>query len=166
MTDNEPVNDELKLPELQIEKLFYLEATLHKEMKIGDTGRGGHRVIYPIKGGFFKGKKINGIIMDFGADWYMGYADNLGVVDTRYLLKTDDEEYISVRTDGRLVLNAQQEAALDKGEFVDPKEYYFRQHLFFETSAEKYKWLNTVIAFAIIGIKQSGEICYNAFMVK
>ena len=43
---------------------------------------------------------------------------------------------------------------------------YYRQHLFFETGAEKYKWLNGITAFAVIGMKPTGEICYNAYMVK
>jgi hypothetical protein len=165
VNDKHYPEDEFKLPELKIEKLFYLEATLHQEIYTGDTGRGAHRIIYPIKGGFFKGENISGSVMNFGADWYLNCPDKLGVVDTRYLLKTDDGEYISVNTSGLLVMSTEQEALIDSGEFVDPKEYYFRQHLFFETGAEKYK-LNSIIAFAIIGIKPTGEICYNAYTVK
>jgi hypothetical protein len=56
--------------------------------------------------------------------------------------------------------------AIERGEYVDPALYYFRQHLFFETGAEKYQWLNGVVAFAVLACKPTGEICYNAYMVK
>ena len=35
---------------------------------------------------------------------------------------------------------------LNKGEAVDPSQYYFRVAPFFETGAEKYDWLNRIIA--------------------
>jgi hypothetical protein len=35
---------------------------------------------------------------------------------------------------------------VNKGEPVDASAYYFRTAVFFETAAEKYDWLNRVIA--------------------
>ncbi len=157
--------ERLVLPELSIERLFYLEAVLHPDIPVGDVGRGG-LIICPIKGGFFEGDKLRGEVMNFGADWNLLYHNHLDVVDTRYLLKTDDGAVISLSTNGRCVMTQQQAEASERGEFVDPADYYFRQHLFFETGSEKYGWLNSAIAFAVLGIKATGEICYNAYMVK
>lgn len=155
----------MSLPPVQIEKLFYLECTLHPDIVVGDVGR-GDLMICPIKGGYFEGEKLRGEILDFGADWNLMYRNNLDIIDTRYLLKTDDGAVISLTTNGRAIIDPELDASIERGEFVDPNLYYFRQHLFFETGAEKYKWLNGVIAFAILGIKSTGEICYNAYMVK
>ncbi len=155
----------MKIPELNIEKLFYLEAECAPPIEIGDVGK-ANLLIYPILGGYFEGEKLSGEIMNFGADWNYMDKDLVDVMDTRYLLKTDDGAFISISTNGRWLGTAEQDEAIGRGEFIDPSEYYFRQHLFFETGAEKYKWLNGIIAFAVMGIKETGEICYNAYMVK
>jgi hypothetical protein len=36
--------------------------------------------------------------------------------------------------------------ALDRGERVDPASYYFRMNPMFETSSQKYDWMNRIIA--------------------
>ena len=155
----------LQIPELKVEKLFYLEAVCDPIIPIGDVGTADLN-IYPIAGGYFEGEKLRGEIMPFGADWNYMDKDRIDVMDTRYLLKTDDGAYISIFTNGRYVNSLEQDQAIDRGEFIDPHKYYFRQHLFFQTGAEKYKWLNGTIAFAVMGIKETGEICYNAYMLK
>ena len=155
----------MKLPELNVEKLFYLEADCAPIIPIGDVGTADLN-IYPITGGYFKGERMKGDVVNFGADWNYMDKDGVDVMDTRYLLRTDDGAYISISTNGRYVNSREQDEALDRGEFVDPGKYYFRQHLFFNTGAGKYKWLNGIIAFAVMGIKQTGEICYNAYMLK
>jgi hypothetical protein len=35
---------------------------------------------------------------------------------------------------------------LDRGELVDPTSYYFRMNPMFETSSQKYDWMNRIIA--------------------
>ncbi|MEW9671611.1 DUF3237 family protein [Ammoniphilus sp. 3BR4] len=49
---------------------------------------------------------------------------------------------------------------------VDPSSYYFKQHLFFETSSEKYSWLNHVVAFACVISKTDRGVIYDAYLVK
>jgi len=159
-----PVGTPLELPACRVEKLFYLEAVLHPDIHVGDVGR-GDLLICPIKGGFFLGDKLKGEILDFGADWNLMYTNDLDIVDTRYLLKTHDGAVISLTTNGRCIQTREQLDLEERGVFVDPGTYYFRQHLFFETGSKKYQWLNGVIAFAIIGCKPTGEICYNAYML-
>ncbi len=155
----------MEMPELEFEKLFYLEADCAEIIPVGDVGTADLN-IYPIIGGYFEGEKMNGEVVNLGADWNYMDKDGVDVMDTRYLLKTDDGAYISLSTNGRYLNTKEQDEALDRGEFIDPNKYYFRQHLFFQTGAEKYKWLNGVIAFAVMGIKPTGEICYNAYMVR
>lgn len=163
MANERPV--QLDIPELEVEKLFYLEAKCDPIIPVGDIGK-AELNIYCISEGYFEGDKLSGEILKFGADWNYMYPNRYDVMDTRYLLKTDDGAIISVSTNGRYLNSIEQDQALDRGEYIDPRNYYFRQHLFFETGAEKYKWLNGVIAFAVMGIKPTGEICYNAYMLK
>jgi Protein of unknown function (DUF3237) len=152
------------LPELKLEKLFYLEAKCDPIIPVGDVGKGILN-IYPIRGGYFEGEKLKGTILPLGADWNYLYADGIDVMDTRYALQTDDGAIISISTNGRYIIEPEMDKALDRGEFIDPNQYYFRQHLFFETGHEKYHWLNGVIAVAVMAVKPTGEICYNAYQL-
>ena len=159
------MRERMKLPKAELEHLFYIEVDLHQYVHdVGDVGR-GQLFICPIKGGRFDGK-ISGDVMDFGADWNLLYANNLDCVDTRYLLKTDDGALISLTTIGRALISPEQEAAMDRGEYVDPADYYFRQHLLFETGDERYQWLNKACCFGVLGCKDEWTIVYDAYMVK
>lgn len=159
------MSERMKLPKAEVEHLFYIEVELDPDIPIGDVGR-GDLLICPIKGGTFKGEKLNGVVMPFGADWNLMYSNQLNCVDTRYLLKTDDDVYISLTTNGRAVIKKEQEEAMERGEYVDPADYYFRQHLFFECGDPKYEWINGACCFAVIGCKDEFTICYDAYMVR
>jgi hypothetical protein len=51
---------------------------------------------------------------------------------------------------------------LNRGEMVDPSEYYFRTAPFFETAAAKYAWLNGIVAVATGHRTASGSMrSYN-----
>jgi hypothetical protein len=76
----------------------------------------------------------------------------------RYVLKTDDGAIISLATDGVAQISPELYFKVIAGEFVDPALYYFKEHLFFETSVKKYQWINAVVAFSVVGIKPTGEI--------
>lgn len=163
MTDKKPTP--FQLPELSAEKLFYLEAKCGPILPIGDVGK-GELNIYPIVGGYFEGEKLRGEILPLGADWNYLQPDRIDVMDTRYLLKTDDDALISIATNGRCITTPEQDEVIERGGHIEPQDFYFRQHLFFETGSEKYRWLNGIIAFAVMGVKPTGEICYDAYMVK
>jgi len=80
------MKDRVKLPKAELEHLFYIEVTLHKEeYNIGNVGR-VDLIICPISGGRFDGQRLKVTVCDFGADWNLMYANYLNCVDTRYLL--------------------------------------------------------------------------------
>ena len=56
--------------------------------------------------------------------------------------------------------------AAQSNEYVDPADYYFRQHLLFETGDERYQWLNGACCFGVLGCKDDWTIVYDAYMVK
>lgn len=109
---------------------------------------------------------MSGEVLSIGADWNTIQSNRIGRVDTRYVLKTDDGAIIALHTEGVAQIPVELYFKIQAGEFVDPAQYYFKQHLFFHTSADKYAWLNTIVAFGVVGIKPTGEICYDAYMVK
>jgi hypothetical protein len=53
---------------------------------------------------------------------------------------------------------------LGRGEKVDPKEYYFRMVPSFETSSEKYAWLNKIVGVAT-GQRDASGPTYHVFEI-
>lgn len=152
-----------KLPEPKFEKLFRAEVLLNDAWPLGDIGT-GYSEIVAVKGGIFEGK-ISGTIMDFGGDWGLLYNDEVNVMDTKYLLKTDDGVFVSVVSKGRLVMDYETMERCSTGESIDPEDYYFRTNIEFVTGAEQYKWLNNVVAFAVTMITPEGNICLDVYQL-
>jgi hypothetical protein len=45
-----------------------------------------------------------------------------------------------------------------EGQSVDPSQYYFRDAYFFETSSEKYVWLNKIIGVGVLARTVTGVV--------
>ncbi|KAJ4378199.1 hypothetical protein N0V86_005898 [Didymella sp. IMI 355093] len=94
----------------------------------------GLRTAIPIVGGNFTGPRLNGKILDLGADW--GLTDpQTGIfsADTRYNLQTDDGANIYIQTSGSQQPNGN-----------------LHLRLVFETGDKKYYWLNFVTAVGVL----------------
>jgi hypothetical protein len=113
--------------------------------ELGKTNDLGRRRIIPITGGKFEGPMLKGEILNNGADWQVVTAQGVAIIDTRYLLKTDDGALIYLQTKGYRYGPADVMAELAKGNPVDPNKYTFRVTATFETSDPKYEWLNHAI---------------------
>jgi hypothetical protein len=143
--------------------LFRLYERVPPLYVVGQTPNGFRR-IGVITGGSFEGERLSGEVVSGGNDWQSVRSDSCTKLDVRLLLKT---------TDGALIVMTYQVLrhgppavmqALDRGETVDPASYYFRLSGLFETSAEKYDWLNRIIAVGI-GDRHSDGPVYNIFEV-
>ena len=130
--------------------------------ELGETSDLGKRRIIPITGGKFEGPKIKGAILNNGADWQIVTKDGLAIIDTRYLLQTDDGALIYLQTKGYRYGPPDVMARVAKGEVVDPNLYYFRISMAFETASPKYAWLNRVMAFAI-AMRLGNAVVYDAY---
>jgi len=53
---------------------------------------------------------------------------------------------------------------MQKGEAVDPSEYYFRTTPVFETASEKYGWLNRIVAVGIGRMTPTG-VGYKVYAI-
>jgi hypothetical protein len=138
-------------------------ADLGKPMELGD-GRGGRRRIIPIIGGAVSGERINGKILNLGADWQTIFADGSAELDTRYSMETDDGALIDIRNFGYRHGPADVMAAVGRGENVDPKLYYMRTQPQFETGDERYRWLNTRV-FLGTGAREASSVRISIFEV-
>ncbi|MGO9022029.1 MAG: DUF3237 domain-containing protein [Syntrophobacteraceae bacterium] len=133
--------------------------------ELGQTSDLGKRRIIPITGGKFEGPLLNGKILNNGADWQIVTKDGLAIIDTRYLLQADDDSLIYLQTKGFRYGPPEVMAKVAKGEPVDPSQYYFRIYMTFETSSQKYDWLNRAMGIGY-AMRLGNAVVYDAYLVK
>ncbi|QDZ02732.1 DUF3237 domain-containing protein [Nitratireductor mangrovi] len=121
-----------------------LTVELAAPIELGDSPRGRRRII-PIVGGSVIGKRLNGRILNLGADWQTILADGTAELDTRYSFETNDGATVDIRNFGYRHGPPEVIAALARGETIDPALYYMRTHPRFETGDSRYSWLNSLI---------------------
>jgi hypothetical protein len=149
---------------LRSRPLFRLEIELHPIQEIGATPAGSRRVV-PVSGGRFEGERVRGVILPHaGSDWLLERADGSFQQDVRLTLATDDGALVLMSYRGVRRGSAEVSARLARGEAVGPSEYYLRTAPFFETSAPKYLWLNTIVSVGL-GERLPNGAAYEVFEV-
>jgi Protein of unknown function (DUF3237) len=118
----------------------------------------GIRNIVPVTGGDFDGPRLRGQILPGGGDWLLLRSDGVLALDLRITLETDDHVLIYMTFQGLRHGPPDAIAALSRGEPVDPASYYFRTVPRFETSAEKYAFLNRIIAIGVGETRPDGAV--------
>ncbi len=107
----------------------------------------------PYKKGTIIGPELDGEIIPTSADWFIMRPDGTIQLDVRVLIRTDDGALVYSYYRGILKTSPDVMKRLQNNEDVDPLEYYFRTMPVFETGAEKFKWLNQVVAVGIGSLK-------------
>jgi uncharacterized protein DUF3237 len=118
----------------------------------------GMRSIVPVTGGDFEGPRLCGKVLPGGGDWLLLRSDGVLELDLRITLETDDQELIDMRFHGLRHGPAEAISALGRGEVVDPASYYFRTLPRFETSAQKYAFLNRIITVGVGETRPDGAV--------
>lgn len=131
-----------------------------------------NRRVSDIAGGRFEGPRLAGVVRRSGADWSEGGRSADGgiatALDVRSLWQTDDGALIYVTYTGRLVVPAASVEA-----FRDPlgvatlstSAYYFRIAPMFECAAERYGWLNEIVALGV-GRRTANGVQYRVYQVE
>ncbi len=114
------------------------EFLLDMILETGGLGSGpvGSRNIVAVTGGTFEGPKLKGTVLGPGGDWVTTVSPTLRVLDVRTIFLTDDNQRIYVTYRGVISTSPGQER-------------YWRTTPVFETSAEKYAWLNGVVCVGV-----------------
>lgn len=143
------------MAEIKTRKLMSLKLLVSSMQSIG-VAPGGDRRVGIVAGGTFSGDRLNGTVMEGGADWIIARPDGCMLLDVRLVLKTDDGALIGLTYRGLRHGPAEIMAKVAAGEPVDAALYYFRTSILFETSAEKYDWLNRIIGIGTGSRSASG----------
>ena len=131
-------------PEPKLEHICDLTVELDPIREMG-MGRAGKRRIIPIVGGTVQGPRLNGRILDLGADWQTIFADGLAELDTRYAIETNDGATIEIVNYGYRHGPPEVISALARGETVATHDYYMRTHARLETGDSRYDWVNRTL---------------------
>lgn len=124
----------------------------------------GNRMHFALVSGRCEGERLAGTFRSNSGDWLTFGTDQVGRVDVRATLETDDGELIYMTNTGRLALSDETIAALGAGERLSHDRFYGRTAPLFETGSETYSWLNGISTVAIneIGLDYVG---YRIFEV-
>lgn len=151
------------MAQIETRHLFTLKAQAGETQQVGETPA-GKRIIVPILSGSFEGERLQGTLEPGGVDWMTLRPDGVTTLDVRLVLRTDDGARIMLTYHGLRHGPPEVMARLARGEAVEAAEYYLRTTLAFETGAEKYLWLNRMVAVATGQRPPSGPT-YEVFEV-
>lgn len=84
--------------QLDAKQIMQLYVTIDPGKKVGNTLQGNLLVI-PITGGTVTGE-IKGTVVPGGADWNSEIAPGISHVFAKYVIQTEDDEFISVENEG------------------------------------------------------------------
>jgi len=148
---------------LRCQPLFIFQIDVKPPTVIGPTP-GYDRRIGEITGGRFEGPRLRGTILSGGSDWQSLRNDGTTTLNVRLVLQTDDNgligmTYLGMRHGPKEVMDR-----LARGEKVSPSEYYMRATPYYETSSEKYGWLNRIVSVAY-GHRMTGGAIYQVFEI-
>lgn len=149
-----------KVPEPGFEKLFRAEVLLNDAYPLGEIGE-GYQEIVAVTGGHFEGV-INGSVMNFGGDWGLLHSGDINEINTKYLLRTDDGAYISIKCKGKLIMNMEVMEQVCGNEELEC-DYYFREAVSFVTGDKRYHWLNELVAVGVSIITPGGHLCIDVY---
>jgi hypothetical protein len=141
------------MPEIKTEFLFTIALEV-QFFSLGDTPYGGRRIVR-FGNGSFEGPKLKGTVLPGGAGWTLVRRDGVLELNVRLALETDDKQQIYMTWQGFRHGPKEIIERLDRGETVDPRSYYMRTTPYFETSSEKYGWMNRICSIATGSVKGS-----------
>ena len=156
-----------EIPAPRLEYLMTYEANLQPAQAINDS-----LFIYNcIPGGWARGPGISGTFIGPCADWLRIMPSGVARLDVRGTMKTDDGELIYITYNGIIQHSEQSFNKFMNGERITQDDgIYFVAAPSFETSSEKYGWLNAVQAIIkMVEVQVNPErsyVRYDAYIVR
>lgn len=147
------------------------ELVLQINVKLSDTedmgkGADGHRINYPIVGGYFSGRGLKGEVIPGGADMSVTRADGVTLIQALYRLRTDDGQVIIIDNAGIFRPNQSGLKKLAAGEELLEKDYYCLTAPNFKTPPGKYNWLTEHIFVGTIDDISEHEVLIGCYLMQ
>jgi hypothetical protein len=135
--------------------------TLHIEVKplinVG-SGSAGTRVIIEVASMVVEGERLRGELAGAAAaDWVLIGPEGTGTLDVRAAMRTDDGAIIFTQYNGKMAEDVSQGMKLPATVYVAPR---------FETSDERYAWLNRIQAVGKGTVNEDFTLDYEWYEVR
>lgn len=150
------------LTDLPVEHLFDMSVDLEPAQAIQTPV--GMRMTYIVRSGRLEGPALAGELLPGGGDWVVVGTDLIGRIDVRATIRTDDGALIHYTTRGVIGIPPDGLQRLDAGERLPFEDTYVRTTPSFETSHQRYAWLNGVVALGYNEISKD-HIDYRIYRV-
>jgi hypothetical protein len=139
--------------------------TLYGDLKQQTVNRGLRVIEFP--GGWVDGPRIKGKLLAPSGDWYRNLPSGVGRVDVRLVIQTDDNQIIYATYNGVQQCSKEATVKLLNNELVKGDDCYFITAPTFETSSEKYGWLNAVQTVGkMVELQRGNHIKYDIFIIR
>lgn len=147
---------------LPAEHLFDMHVELQPAQLISTTL--GNRLTFITTGGVMDGPRLHGEVLPGGGDWLLVGTDQIGRVDVRATLRTDDGALIHYETRGVIKVPTDGLNRLAAGEALSFEETYVRTTPKFETADDRYAWLNEIVTVGY-NVLSPNRIDYRIYYV-
>lgn len=119
-------------------------------------------IVNILPGGWVKGPGINGKVIAPGGDWIRTLPSGALRQEAKLTIETDDGAFIHMSYVGVVAINKEAAETMGRGEVLTDKSVpYFINTPLFQTSAEKYGWLNKVQGIGkMIELKRTSTEAY------
>lgn len=109
--------------------------------------------------------RVKAKVLKPSGDWIRVQPNGNWKLDVRLLMELDDGAPLYVTYNGVFKMSAELGARLQTGEAIPGSEMYFRSAPYFETSSQKYAWLNDILAIGKMRSFGGGSVVYDIFEV-
>ena len=145
------------------EYLCSLQVAVGPMTSLGQGPYGERRVV-DILGGRVTGPGIEGVVAPGGADWQVVRADGVVDIEAHYSLLLDDGARVEIVSSGMRFGPVEVLQRMQRGDAVDPSEYFFRTTIRFQTGAARLASLNRTLAIAV-GARRSASVELTVYRV-
>jgi hypothetical protein len=122
-------------------------------------------MVFNVLDGKIEGPRLNATLRSPSGDWARIQPGGNWRLDVRLLLETDDGVPIFMHYNGVLRMAPGLGERIAAGEEIPGSEMYFRSSPYFETSSERYSWLNDILVIGAMRSFGGGNVVYDLFEV-
>lgn len=147
-------------PRLDTRWLMSLRGSIPAPVMVSPT-----LMVFNVDDASIESPRIKARLRNPSGDWVRIQPNGNWKLDVRLLMETDDGVPIFVHYNGVFRVDAKLNQRLASGESIPGSEMYFRSAPYFETSSEKYGWLNDILAIGKMRSFGGGQVIYDVFEV-
>jgi hypothetical protein len=123
--------------------------------------------VVDVPSGRVDGPRIKGKVLPPSGDWLRTLPSGAFRLDVRLVIQTDDNQIIYSSYNGIMQCSKESADKLVNGELIKADDCYIITSPTFETSSQKYSWLNSVQAIGkMVELQRDSHITFDIFIMR